>query len=194
MRAGRKWFGLSNRLSVKQFWVNEILKKRSWSAMSHGLYILSIFFHILAACMWLGGVLFLILVFVPGLKKHPDKVNIIAEVSLKFRTAGVVALAILLITGIVQLNYRGVQWTFDFFTHTQFGRIAGLKILVFAGIVAMSIIHDYFIGKRAIEAWRNQPQSPKTIKLRKLSRLLGRINFVLAVLAVFLGVILIRGW
>lgn len=122
--------------------------------MSQDVYTLSVFLHIVSACLWLGGMLFLILVFIPGIKNHPDKVNIIAKVSLKFRTAGVVALVILLITGIIQLDYRGAQWTLYYFTHTQFGKIAGLKILVFAGIISISVIHDYYLGNRAIEAWK----------------------------------------
>lgn len=162
--------------------------------MSHETYILSVFFHIIAACLWFGGILFLILAFVPGIKKHPDKVNIIANVSLKFRAVGVVALIILLVTGIIQLEYKGVQWTMEYFTNTAFGKVAGLKLLIFIGILIISLIHDYYLGNRAIEAWKNNPENIETIRLRNLSRLLGRVNFTLALLAVFLGVILSRGW
>jgi uncharacterized membrane protein len=138
--------------------------------------------------------LFLILAFIPGIRKHPDKVNLIATVSLKFRVVGLVALVILLITGVVQLEYRGVQWNMEYFTTTSLGRIAGFKILVFILILLISFIHDYYIGTKAIEAWKNNSDDSKTINLRNLSRLLGRANFVLALIAVFLGVILIRGW
>ncbi len=162
--------------------------------MSRELYIFSVFLHVVAACLWLGGMLFLILAFVPGIKNHPDKVNIIGKVSLKYRTVGSVALVILLVTGIVQLEYRGVQWTMEYFTGSPFGKVAGLKLLVFIGIVSISIIHDYYIGTRAIEAWKDKGEDPKTLKLRSLSRTLGRINFLLALAAVLLGVILVRGW
>lgn len=162
--------------------------------MSHGTYILSVFFHIVAACLWLGGMLFLILAFIPGIKKHPDKVNLIATVSLKFRIVGTMALIVLLITGVFQLEYRGVQWNMEYFTDSTFGIIAGLKIIVFIFVVSISLIHDYSIGIRAIEAWKTNPGDFKTIALRKLSRLLGRANFILALVAVFLGVLLARGW
>lgn len=138
--------------------------------------------------------LFLILAFIPGIKNHPDKVDLIAKVSLKYRTVGSIALVLLLITGITQLEYRGVKWTMDYFTNTSFGRTAGLKILVFIGIVFISLIHDYYLGNLAIEAWKNNPKEKRSIRLRNLSRLLGRISFLLALLAVFLGVILVRGW
>lgn len=162
--------------------------------MSHSLYSLSVFLHIVSACLWLGGMLFLILAFIPGIKNHPDKVNIIASVSLKFRGVGTVALVVLLATGVFQLEYRGTEWTWDYFTGSYFGKIAGLKLLVFIAIVLVNIIHDYYIGTRAMDAWKSHPEHPKTVKLRKLSRLLARIGFLLALTATLLGVILVRGW
>jgi putative copper resistance protein D len=144
--------------------------------------------------IWLGGMLFLILAFIPGIKNHADKVNLIAQVSLKFRKVGIIALLILLVTGIVQLEYRGVQWTWEYFTETPFGKVAGLKILVFIAIVTISLVHDHYLGTRAIEAWKNRPGHPKTVQLRNLSRILGRVSFILALLAVLLGALLVRGW
>lgn len=162
--------------------------------MSHHLYVISVFIHVISACIWLGGMLFLILAFIPGIKNHPDKVDLIANVSLKFRNVGAVALILLLITGIYQLQYRGVQWNLDFFLHTSFGKIAGLKILVFTGIILISIVHDYFLGSKAIDAWKNDPEHADTIRLRNSSRMMGRMSFLLAILAVFLGVLISRGW
>ncbi len=162
--------------------------------MSRDIYILSVFIHVVSACVWLGGMLFLILAFIPGIKNHPDKVDLIAGVSLKFRTVGYVALVLLLITGFVQLEFRGVQWNVEYFRTNPFGKVAGLKILVFVAIIFISIIHDYYLGNRTVEAWKTQPEHAKTIRLRNLSRLLGRVSFTLALLAVLLGVILSRGW
>lgn len=162
--------------------------------MSHQLYVISTFIHIISACIWLGGMLFLILAFIPGIKNHPDKIDLIANVSLKFRPAGSVVLALLLITGIYQLEIRGVEWNWQYFTGSFFGKVAGLKILVFTGIVLISIAHDYYLGNLAIKAWKMQPEHSKTQKLRNISRMMGRIGFLLALLAVFLGVLLVRGW
>ena len=162
--------------------------------MSHHLYVISTFIHIIAACLWLGGMLFLILAFIPGVKNHPDKIDLIANVSLKFRPAGSIVLALLLITGIYQLEIRGVQWTWEYFTSSFFGKVAGLKILVFIGIVLISIVHDYYLGNLAIKAWKTNPENSATLKLRNVSRMMGRIGFLLALLAVFLGVLLVRGW
>ena len=136
----------------------------------------------------------LILAFIPGVKNHPDKIDLIATVCLKFRPVGSVVLALVLITGIYQLEIRGVQWTWAYFTGSFFGKVAGLKILVFAGITLISIVHDYYLGNLAIKAWKVNPEDATTQKLRNISRLMGRIGFLLALLAVFLGVLMVRGW
>jgi len=162
--------------------------------MSHGVYILSVFIHVIAACTWIGGMLFLILVFIPGIKKHPDKVSLIADVSLKYRGVGAVALTTLFITGILQLEYHGVQWTVEYFTTSSYGVTAGLKIIVFTIIVIISLIHDYYLGTKAIDQWKNQPDHAKTKTLRTLSRFLSRVSFILALVAAWLGIILVRGW
>lgn len=161
--------------------------------MSHSLYVASVFIHIVSACIWLGGMIFLILAFIPGIKNHPDKVDLIASVSLKFRTVGTVALILLLITGIFQMEHRGVQWNIDFFL-TPFGKLIAIKLLVFLGIILISIVHDYFLGSKAIDAWKNDPEHADTIRLRNSSRMMGRMSFLLAIVAVFLGVLLSRGW
>ena len=162
--------------------------------MSHSIYVLSVFIHVIAACIWLGGMLFLILAFIPGIKNHPDKIDLIANVSLKFRPAGSVVLALLLVTGIYQLEIRGIQWNWAYFTGSFFGKVAGLKLLTFLGIVFISIFHDYYLGNLAIKAWKQNPELAKTNRLRNVSRMMGRIGFLLALLAVFLGVLLVRGW
>lgn len=162
--------------------------------MSHGVYITSVYIHIVSACLWLGGMLFLMFAFIPGIKNHPEKADLIARVSLKFRNVGTIALILLLITGIIQLQYRGVQWSWEYFTGSYFGRLAGYKILVFIAIVAISGIHDYYLGDLAIKLWKENPNSKRTIRIRKISRTLGRLAFVLAAVAVFIGVIMVRGW
>lgn len=162
--------------------------------MSHGVYITSVYIHIVSACLWLGGMLFLMFAFIPGIKNHPEKADLIAKVSLKFRNAGTVALVLLLITGITQLEYRGVQWRWDYFTGSYFGKLAGYKILVFAGIVAISGIHDYYLGNLAVKLWKENPDAKHTKRIRSISRSLGRLAFVLAAVAVFIGVLMVRGW
>jgi uncharacterized membrane protein len=161
--------------------------------MSHSLYLFSVFLHILAAALWIGGMVFLIAVLIPAVKKHPDKIALLNTIALKFRTAGWIALILLLGTGIIQLEFRGVEWSLDYFTSSEFGKLAGIKIIVFSIIILLSFYHDFFLGTKAMEEWKKNPDDPKTISLRNTSRFLGRINFLLALLAAALGVLLVRG-
>jgi uncharacterized membrane protein len=161
--------------------------------MNHTFYLVSVFLHILASALWIGGMLFLIAVLVPAVKKHPDKISLLTAIALKFRTAGWIALILLLVTGIIQLQFRGLQWNMEYFTSSTFGKLAGIKIILFSVILSLSFFHDFFLGIKAMEAWKKDPDDPKTISLRNTSRFLGRINFFLALLAAALGILLVRG-
>ena len=162
--------------------------------MNHTLYLVSVFLHILASALWIGGMIFLIAVIIPSVKNNPDKISLMGSIALKFRTAGWMALILLLITGMIQLQFRGAQWNMEYFTSSFFGKLAGIKILAFSVILLLSFIHDFFIGTKAMEAWQKDPDNPKTISLRNTSRILGRLNFLLALLAAALGVLLVRGF
>ena len=161
--------------------------------MSHTLYLFSVFFHILASALWIGGMIFLITALIPAIKKNPDKVNLLYNISIRFRTAGWIALIILIITGWFQLYYRGAEFSADYFINNSFGKIALSKIAVALTILIISAIHDFKIGIRAMEEWKINPSGEKTMRLRNSSRILGKINFLLTLIAVALGVLLSRG-
>ena len=47
-------------------------------------YIITLFLHILAASFWIGGMLFLPLVLLPGIKDKPDRVELLYKTGIKF--------------------------------------------------------------------------------------------------------------
>ena len=158
------------------------------------LYLLSVFLHILAAMLWVGGNLFMIVVLVPAIKNHPDKAQLFKNTGLKFRTAGYIALFILLLTGLFNMYYRGVDFTWYSLTNHAIGELGLYKIGLFLVIVAISGLHDYLVGKKAVEKWLENPEDHEIPKLRKRARLLGRINFLISLVLVVLGIIMVRGW
>lgn len=157
------------------------------------LYLISVILHILAAMLWVGGNLFMIVVLIPAVKNYEDKAKVIKNVGLKFRTAGYVALGILLLTGLYQLHFRGVELTWASLTTHAIGKLGLWKIGLFLVIVALSGLHDYLVGNRAVKAWRENPQSPDAFRMRRQARLLGRINFLISLVLVVLGVLMVRG-
>lgn len=76
------------------------------------MYHLSVFLHILAAVVWVGGMLFLVLVAVPVLRGLPDRqrAEVVARVGERFRPVAWLCIGLLLVTGVANLAYRGVTW------------------------------------------------------------------------------------
>lgn len=158
------------------------------SLMSIG-YLLSVYVHIVLAAFWIGGMLFLPLVILPGIRQHPDRVAILYKTGLKFRFYGWIALTLLVVTGLLNLVLRGLPLSWAFFSHSDYGRLFSLKMLLFLAMLLVSAVHDFFIGGKAIE----QMQASGSDRMRLIARWSGRINLLLALGMAFLGVVLSRG-
>lgn len=165
----------------------------------HLAYVVSVYLHILAAVTWLGGMLFLVLVVVPWLRRG-DRAQagyLMRETGLRFRTVGWVSFAVLLVTGSVNLWLRGVRFSHfvdPSWLASPFGRAVSWKLGLFAVVLAISVVHDFVHGPRATEVVQRDPASPEAEALRKRASLLGRANLLLGLAIVWLAVILVRGW
>ena len=163
------------------------------------LYLISVFIHILSATVWVGGMFFLILVLIPVLRK-PELQGFFATVfyqaGVRFRLVGWASLILLIITGTLNLAYRGFNIS-DLLTgrifERPFGRALLLKLIAVGLILLISVAHDFWIGPRASEIIREDPFSPSGKSLRRAAVMLGRLNFILALLVVLLAVLLVRG-
>lgn len=153
-------------------------------------YILSVYLHIICAAFWIGGMLFLPLVLLPGIKNHPDRVTLLYKTGINFRFYGWIVLVLLILTGIGNLYYRGLPFTWEFFSTSDYGHLLGYKVLLFVTMLAISGVHDFYLGKRALEDFQQQPDP----KFRKIASWTGRINLILALVIAFMGVALSRGW
>jgi putative copper resistance protein D len=165
----------------------------------HWLYLFSVWVHILAAMTWVGGMGFLVLVVVPWLRagNRAEAGKFLRETGERFRMVGWSCFVALIVTGTVNLYYRGVRPA-DFarteWLHTQFGRAITLKLSVFVLILLMSAVHDFVIGPRAVRAIEADPTSSESARLRRYASVLGRVNALAALVVVALAVTLIRGW
>lgn len=165
------------------------------------LYLTSVWVHILAATVWIGGIFFLVLVVVPWLRRGgPDVVNagaFLRETGERFRNVGWICFGLLLVTGTLNLWIRGVRFgnlaSAEWWT-SPFGSAVGLKIAGFALVLVVSAVHDFVIGPRATDAIQRDPRSDEAAALRRMASKLGRLNGVLALVLVALGVVLVRGW
>jgi uncharacterized membrane protein len=160
------------------------------------LYLANVAVHILAAMFWLGGMFFLGLVGAPTLRVVEPaalRQRLFHQLGSRFRTAGWWAIAILLVTGTLNLYFRG--WlTRDVigsaaFWMTPTGHALSLKLLAVTAMLVVSSIHDFVLGPRA---GRATPGSPAAIALRTRAARLARLNALLGVVVVVAAVMLAR--
>ena len=130
--------------------------------------------------------LFLPFVLLPGIKNHPDRKNLLMATGLKFRFYGYIVLAMMLITGLLNISLRGINFSFDFFILTRYGQLVELKIILFVLMITISLMHDLIVGKKAIEQMEN-----KNVKL--IARWTGRLLLLISLVMAYIGVIISRG-
>ena len=164
----------------------------------HTLYLISVWLHILAATVWIGGMAFLVLVVVPWLRSgnRANAGTFLRETGQRFRNVSWTCFGILVVTGSFNLWIRGVRLS-DFgrgaWLSSAFGQTVLLKLGCFALVLVVSMVHDFSVGPRASTAIARDPQSPAAHTLRRRASLLGRVNVVLALVLVAAGVMLVRG-
>lgn len=160
-------------------------------------YYLNVTIHVLAAMLWLGGMFFLAVVGAPvlrGVEPPALRAQLFRELGLRFRTVGWIAIAVLIVTGIVNLHYRGLLsarvWTGGAFWRTPMGHALAWKLGAVTVMIVVSAIHDLIHGPAAS---RMKPGSPEALAARKRAALLARLNALLGLVIVIAAVRLARG-
>jgi copper resistance protein D len=162
------------------------------------LYYLNVTLHVLAAMLWLGGMFFLGIVGAPVLRTvepPPLRQQLFQALGARFRLVGWWAIGVLLVTGVINLYYRGwLHWSgvlgsADFW-RTNLGHALAGKLIAVALMISISAIHDFVHGP---QAGRAMPGSREAIGFRKRAALFARINAILGVLLVVAAVRVARG-
>lgn len=162
-----------------------------------GLYFLNVTIHLLAAMFWLGGMFFLAVVGAPSLREldSPElRAALFQRLGERFRTAGWVAIGVLLVTGLLNLRFRGfLTWTAlgsaDFWS-TAYGHTLAWKLAAVAVMVVVSAVHDFWLGPAAS---RYEAGSPEAVRARSRAAWLARLNALAGVVVVVEAVRLARG-
>jgi uncharacterized membrane protein len=132
------------------------------------------FLHVLAAVVWIGGMLFIALVLVPVLRGNTDPVArawLVHLVGSRFRTVGWISLALLLAAGLGNLWMRPYLLTLPRFQ---------LKLGLVGVALVLSVVHDFVLGPRA-----GAPGADPA--LRRRASWLARINVLIVLIVVVLG-------
>lgn len=161
------------------------------------LYYVNVTIHVLAAMLWLGGMFFLGVVGAPVLRVvEPPALRqrLFQQLGLRARGLGWWAIAILIVTGTLNLWFRGwLHWDGVFgsaaFWRTTLGVALAAKLLSVSTMVLVSAVHDLVLGPMA---GRLPAGSPEALAFRRRAALLARVNALLGVAIVVAAVRLAR--
>ncbi|MBI4337155.1 MAG: CopD family protein [Chloroflexi bacterium] len=168
---------------------------------------LVVFLHIVAAMVWIGGMLFISLVLVPLVRHLPPGAGpqLLRITGRRFRLVAWPAIGVLVATGVLNAWHHGAFTLLDngLLWQTSWGRWLTVKVGLVALAVVMSLLHDWVLGPHAgaleMAARRGNPQQPdaallaRAAAIRRATSWLARLNGVIALTIVLLGVFLSRG-
>jgi len=164
-----------------------------------GIYVVSVWLHIMAAVVWVGGTVFLVIVLVPVIRRPEFGAiasKLIRFTGLRFRWIGWVCFCLFVFTGVINLAARGIglkELQDAAFWQGSFGRTLAIKLVVVLTILVISAFHDFSLGPRAAAAWEANPASAEALRLRRQAVQLARLNLLIALTVILLGVMLVRG-
>lgn len=152
--------------------------------------------HLLAAAIWVGGSLFIGIVFSPLLKSMygtiEERLQIMIKVGKRFNKIAVPSLIILIGTGLY--NSHSLLSKPDLLMATSYGHFLIIKIILVIALIITYVIHVRIIRKDVEEKIMSKQMPPQQIqKLRKKIIILGEITVVLSVAILFFASLLDAG-
>ena len=143
-----------------------------------GIYLISVWLHILAAMTWMGGMVLFVAAVMPYFRSRPEdeRARFLDWFGARFRVLSAWCFATLIATGSFNLWMRGVrlgdlvraEWH-----ATPFGRLAMIKLTLVAIAIAVSVAHE-------------------RITSRGWARWMGRSLLVVGLAIVAIAVLLVR--
>ena len=152
--------------------------------------------HITSAAIWVGGSLFIGVVFAPILKKMSmsvqERLQFMIKVGRRFNKIAVPSLIILIATGVYQAHL--ILQKPDMLYETGYGNVLIIKIILVAALVITYAVHGRIIRNDGEDQiMNNEIPEPQLQKLRKKIIVLGEITVVLSVIILFLAAVLNSG-
>jgi len=152
--------------------------------------------HLVSAAIWVGGSLFIGIVFSPLLKtianSLEERMQIMIRVGRRFNKIAVPSLIILMATGLY--NSHVLLSKPDLLVATSYGIFLIIKIILVVALIVIYAIHVRVIRKDIEEKiMSNQMPEHQIQKLRKKIIILGEITVVLSLAILFLASLLDAG-
>lgn len=148
---------------------------------------LSHFVHVMGTVVWIGGILMILLVILPGSKtalESPMLGKLMKEVAKRFTPLANISILLLIASSFI-IFYYDKNYTFLFDLDNNWNIVIVLKHFV---VATMIIIHFYrgLILNPKIERFSSQPNENQTSTLKKTSLILVKTNFALGIIVLLL--------
>ncbi len=152
--------------------------------------------HLVAAAIWVGGSLFIGIVFSPLLKTMTnsieERMQIMIRVGRRFNKIAVPSLIILMATGLY--TSQALLSKPDLLVETSYGTYLIIKIILVIALIVTYVVHVRVIRKDIEDKiMSNQMLEPEIQKLRKKIIILGEITVVLSIAILFFASLLDAG-
>jgi len=152
--------------------------------------------HLVAAAIWVGGSLFIGIVFSPLLKTMTnsieERMQIMIRVGRRFNKVAVPSLIILMVTGLYTSHVLLSKP--DLLVSTSYGTFLIIKIILVIALIITYAVHVRVIRKDVEEKiMSNKMPEPEIQKLRKKIIILGEITVVLSIAILFFASLLDAG-
>jgi uncharacterized membrane protein len=160
-------------------------------------YYINVSAHLLAALVWLGGMFFLAVVGAPVLR-HVEPAtlrrDLFSRIGERFRIVGWIAIAILLLTGVGNLYFRGIFSAGLLgdaaFWGSSYGKSLAVKLIAVLFMLVVQTVHDFIHGPRS---GRLDPATEEGRRARRMAAWLARLNAIAGLVVVLAAVRLARG-
>ena len=152
--------------------------------------------HLVSAAIWVGGSLFIGIVFSPLLKTMTnslqERMQIMIRVGKRFNKIAVPSLIIMMTTGLY--NSHLILGKPHILFETSYGQFLIIKIILVIVLIIIYAVHVRVIRKDVEEKiMSNQMSEPEIQKLRKKIIILGEITVVLSLAILFFASLLDAG-
>lgn len=157
--------------------------------MSPSILAISLFFHLMATVVWLGGLFTLVILVWPETRRlldtNPALYGMLTRLRKRFFPLSHFSLVVLIVTGLIQMvaspHYDGMM-RFD----NEWSRAILLKHIAIAGMVACGLALQYAVApaleRASILAERSKGDPAEWARLRRAEIRLTWANVLLAVL------------
>ncbi|MCW7480531.1 hypothetical protein [Leptospira kanakyensis] len=160
-------------------------------------YLTLLIFHIFSAMVWVGGMIFYVIVVIPVIRNpelKDQKLRLLQLTATQFRNISYYIFFVFILSGFGLLFKKGYfQFGFhwDFWT-SNIGLMFMTKIGLFTVLFLSSLYHDFVTGPKTFSYLKTDPV--RFERYRKTSSFFGRFNLLISVTIAILGILVSRGF